>query len=1168
MPDAAVLMIPMHLDGLFLLQPQVVLSAMADFGDLPYVDGRRDVNADIPNLAEAILSQPFQDENLTLDPGMHLHWALPDALHHAIHSGGAVQVLPAPNRWLVTRTRGSQLAQWVVESNYLQPPTLPPSGAVRYPISGSPGTPPFRCLGRAIARQTWAETEQADPASFLPRLTAFGYGDPTFAAFYPNCHSIFGFFDAEVAAWDEQALDGVTYDVIGWYSDGSSDCLTTPVVRDALAEYRRHATEPQPALGFLQKEFGWTFEHPKERPFPQRTVYYARLTISDASFTDAAPGSVPATIAIGNTVTEALSTYLAHLSGGDAAQVEDQLEALHLMPALDGHRLDTGALFRHARHAKGFRPADGGQIWTVRPKASSSAAANAHDGQLRRVQLPSAVADGLHELNAAQQAYDRERAQLESLRQQLFADWYKYMLSSYPPDDSHEDVPDSDEIRFFIARTALPAIQSREARLRALDTRIQQSAGDLAHLLSQQELDAQQPGYELHMIPGPRYWQPHDPVVLIAHPSIVPTQRHGEDGRLRADGLLDCTAVTLSDFSGQMAPHLDVLRRYVAELQPAADQERIGFSRWTGQPWHPFLLEWRAEVLPLAGLSNLRPDARAYDPAYITGHYRFGADDADLTLREPKPVLARAAMIYSGRSILTNRAQDQVRERIAAYLRERQSDTPFDVALAAIQQQIQQNPALPMAQSLSGFHEALLQHKRTLQLPIAEPLGFPDAQAFTDQVRAAVQRSATRAPQPLNDFSPIRAGTLRLTGLRLVDTFGRAQTAPTDGASAPVLAATTLGNLTPSHILLPPRMAQPARLNLRWLSASHGGAAGAGDVEMNSHPATSPIVGWVAPNLLDGTLLIYEQSGQALGSIQPQGDRVVWRAAPGRPFQFGLAEILNPHLRRWVAYVVSQDQAFLSAMLVVVERALEQIDPESAAEHESLALLMGRPLALVRATIGLEVLGLPAVNQDWIVFRQDLRRETRDTDAFTAVRFPLRLGDEDRLNDGLVGYWVESGDSYADLAMYAPQTPDEPVEHPRIVTGRMDQRPELLLTVDMPPLTVTMLLDPRAEVNVVSGILPSKTIRVPPEHYVDALRAIEVSFLTAPIITSAQGVELTLRAEPGLAWSWMERENGIWKRTTDIEPVKDEATLATRHMLREGWLLLRQTPDTTPKTET
>ena len=80
-----------------------------------------------------------------------------------------------------------------------------------------------------------------------------------------------------------------------------------------------------------------------------------------------------------------------------------------------------------------------------------------------------------------------------------------------------------------------------------------------------------------------------------------------------------------------------------------------------------------------------------------------------------------------------------------------------------------------LAQSLSGFNEALLMHKQTLQLPIADPLGFQDAQDFTRAVHHAVGKSNCSAPQPHNDFHPIRTGLLRIRALRVIDTFGRVQ---------------------------------------------------------------------------------------------------------------------------------------------------------------------------------------------------------------------------------------------------------------------------------------------------------------------------------------------------------------------------------------------------------
>lgn len=73
-------MVPVHLNALYLPQEQQVVEAMADFSRQPYFDGKRDVNPDVANISEEIVSQPFQNQNLPLNAGIHLHWALPDAL--------------------------------------------------------------------------------------------------------------------------------------------------------------------------------------------------------------------------------------------------------------------------------------------------------------------------------------------------------------------------------------------------------------------------------------------------------------------------------------------------------------------------------------------------------------------------------------------------------------------------------------------------------------------------------------------------------------------------------------------------------------------------------------------------------------------------------------------------------------------------------------------------------------------------------------------------------------------------------------------------------------------------------------------------------------------------------------------------------------------------------
>ena len=78
--STSVVMVPMHLDALCLEKDAMVSDAMVDFSRLPFFDGTRDINPDVAPVSEEILSQPLQNKNLLLGSGIHLHWALPDAL--------------------------------------------------------------------------------------------------------------------------------------------------------------------------------------------------------------------------------------------------------------------------------------------------------------------------------------------------------------------------------------------------------------------------------------------------------------------------------------------------------------------------------------------------------------------------------------------------------------------------------------------------------------------------------------------------------------------------------------------------------------------------------------------------------------------------------------------------------------------------------------------------------------------------------------------------------------------------------------------------------------------------------------------------------------------------------------------------------------------------------
>ena len=1179
----------------------MVVEAMADFSRLPYCNGTQDVNSDVANISEEIVSTPFENQNLLLKAGIHLHWSLPDALTRSRprsrHEEGAQDFPPVPNRWLVTRSAQQVVEQkrewivvqeWIVESDYLYPVgDGAQSGSVNIPYRDGQAQP-FRYMGRKMLLQDWHPKDAK--AEYYPKLTALGYGEPTFAAFYPNCHSVFGFYDP-----DSKVVEGRRYDVIGWYNDPQQDYLKTFIQARA-----QKPTTNKSLTQALENDFKWTLAIAANEEFPERMVCYASLVFGQT--TDQKVDE-QITIAIGNTGTEALSAYLAETLNPEKKRddlkiiIEDQLEALQLSSSLEHRQLDIGPKFREARHEKGFIALPGGSLWNVRPEAKPTAPASAKDAEAGMT-LSAAMAHLLNRVNKGQQDYDQAQQEIESRRKQLFSDWYKYMLCAYPPDDARDDYPDIDEVKSYIefnllslkeanARTGELIVKDEGGRISARAdgaTPLAQAAKLVADINELQAtidrhneaLQAQgaKTTYKLKQVSGPRYWQPREPVVLMTGPAVKPTNRHGQDGRLRNDGLLETQLLEDTVLDNPGATTFEQIRKQIIKIgeQNKNKTENFAFNTRTAQPWHPFLLEWEVEVFPVENKSNLDQASGRYHHDFIKENYTLKENEVELSPQTNKGSTIQAANIYSGRSILTPHASLQLKKQLEAYLKktilaqyyqaqsipkdqqrdndlgpqidgleawykasnataldnpESKAKDPIYTAIRALQKLQSLNC---LSQSLSGFNEALLMHKQTMQLVISDPLGFDDYQSFAKNVSEAVQDAIYSAPEPLNDFNPIRSGAMRILHLRLVDTFGQFK----DLNLGTVITSEPMTKQRSAYtVWLPPRLVQPARINFRWLSADLG------EQEMNDHPATTPVCGWVLTNNLDNSLMIYDNQGRSLGYLDQMAN---WKSAPGSNIK--IDGIGNPHLKKMVTYIRDRGAAFLKDFISAVDNALENIEPENFAQHQSLALLMGRPLALVRTSVNLELQGRPAVHQGWNVFRQDMQREQRDDNGFTEIQFPIRLGEYKQFNDGLVGYWNEKDAGSKNDWFYAPQSDDKgEIKHRHIKTHRTDPM-TIFQSVNSAPQTLSMLVDPRGLVHATSGLLPAKAISLPPEQYAAALQAIEITFLSTPILTEAGKMRLPLPAEAGYQWSWLQNEAGTWSEISTRGVVKKQAFIA------------------------
>lgn len=941
-------------------------------------------------------------------------------------------------------------------------------------------------------------------------------------------------------------------------------------------------------------------------------------------------------------------------------QVEDQLEALLFAEELDQQKLDIGAKFRELRHREGFNAVAPSGHWVIRlERDSEQTAQEMAEAELSLSTLPITIAETLHQLNDLQKQYDGNIIQIDTARQQLFSDWYKYMMSTYPPQDSLIDFPDIDEVRYFIhekdlrplwrlllqtgrihldsptsptqATTdfdinpsdELAGVLKRELneelvfpteslatqladklqelwtqlqtenrklcllkqqdikdwdRLKevvltiaspelialfdtlSLETDIRDKTQQLALInginqsweaLSEEDLQAERlhmeqllPGlirphtkgfYRLQRITGPRYWQPKEPSLLITGDIAQVSDRFARDGQL---------ACTVGDILFSDGTTIGDSAIAVVEGQ---GEGPLGTRQADGQPWNPFLLEWEVEICPYQAGSNSRDGN--YQATYLTDKVHLPVNGTDLIVTRPEVLTGRNPNLYNGRSILTTQATKNLHTHLNIYTANHPKpttanhDDPSWIAHRA--KEILEGSDFKdkvLSQVLSGFNNALLMLRQSFQMPVADPLGFSEYHDFTRLVAHLVGQATKLSPQPLTDFSPIRGGDIRINQLRVVDTFGQYRELNFfDPSTGVQIQGSSMGESildgreSRVQLRMPPRLAQAARLQFRWLAAEQA-IQDEALVEMNAHPATSPICGWLLSNQLDGSLMVFDAKGRSMGAIENEDadERAKWRAAPGST---GMAEAelnedhVNIYLLRLINYIRDRKRHFVEDFIKSTSSVLQTIQPETFAQQQALALLMGRPMALVRASLDLELKGKPAVQHSWEAFyrdRQDGLADRRETDNYMDVRYPIRLGAVGQSNDGLIGYWLENEQEEMHTSpFYLNQVEDKKavlgVSHDDIPFLQNEVPIDQALTPADPVHTLSMLIDPRGKVNAYTGILPVKTIDIPSQQFLPALQAIDITFLTAPVLSPTSTLFIPLPKEEGYEWSWVEK---------------------------------------------
>lgn len=1156
------LIVPIQLSALYVPEEdRSIQGQMADFSLLPYTSASLgDVNSSQAYLGETITNKPFSDNEFPLKQGIHLHWALPDGLTTGTQQRNGELEFPAvPNRWLITRKQDGIInQQWVVESDYLFPEHEDYSDvAVNIPYEG--GEQPFRYLGRKMTYAQWKEN--GNQGKYLDKLTTVGYGEPSFAAFYPNCFSVFGYHDLLETDGKPIPAAGVEYEVVGWYSDPSSDPL-----RQLLQIHQGANTATRKQA--VQEEFDWLL--PEDFTGEGHLMCMAKLRLN-AGFDHQQVPALHPRITIGNTPTEALSAALAeYLIEGSAdpgqalVAIEDQLEAIQQASDLSGKSLDVAARFRQARHQSQFTAYQHSYSWTIGRSRKGNLKAENVPEELESV--PSSLQVLLHEVNELQDQYDWGTALITSDREQLFADWYKYMITLYPPDRLSDDYPAVDAVRHFLEAHALPAFDARLGFVGEIEVRDSEeghfiaadsgtsSPTSVARQLTekleqlQEQLtiwttteDTKVEAY-LKRVLDPRFWEPNDPCLLLEGGGLSVSERNGRDGTLTLypvaiDQVFD--PVSYSMFQEQLPEAL---------FEHIFEPDR--------QPWSPFLLDWEVQYFPYEHTSGSED---TFPKGLVTDHFEMRYGSPDLSLRGEKGSLSRRPMTYSGSSILTEESNDLLQQSIIEHMRklklpeayEQETGKHWDLSLKAFREWYANGNPKPgvlvqikaleklqemvcLSQSLDGLNLAMLMKKSTLSFPVDDPLNYGNPEdpkslrGFSaNRMSAAVEEVSHLAPVPWNPFHPIRSGVLKINRLRLIDTFGQTRSIDCSRIDTSYSLATSGSNYL---ISLPPRICHPTRMNFHL-------------IKRNARPGTVPravpdeqVLGWLVPNKVEKSLMIYEESGKALGYFKARK----WHEAIDSDQAVALDEISNSYLKNVVHFIqraIAEDEPgsdaddqFLMHFIQSLEDALDHTQPEVSQQLKGVSWLIGRPIAVVRTALSLEMLGSPAVDQSWGAFEKDMGRSDRETRGYTNVKLPIRIGEYGQLNDGLIGYWIEDWrgeqQEFINDVFYCPNSDyiDTPkIESQYVKPGASEPPINVYRSLSDPPQILTVLMEPRGLLHASAGILPCKKLGLNPAAYEQSINQLETTFLAAPLLMPRNQVHLGLRSAKTLEWSWVER---------------------------------------------
>lgn len=604
---------------------------------------------------------------------------------------------------------------------------------------------------------------------------------------------------------------------------------------------------------------------------------------------------------------------------------------------------------------------------------------------------------------------------------------------------------------------------------------------------------------------------------------------------------------------------------------PGTPPSPVAITNWR-QPWVPLFLEWRVRLDGAASLEG----------------WTLGDTDLD-----GAPAASPLTRTYAGRSPLHRGVGDALSNGISEWLLAEQRRDEADLSTS----------------QLEDADEAALGALATFLDPL--DLASASLDGLREQLLGiryqgiVVRDEDTKKPVADALPVPVFGGTATLEELRLVDAFGRTLDVPVDD----VVTTTQLDSGTPGELRLTPRIQNAARWLFRLVDPAHPlGADPATALEAwvdQLHPevAVNPVCGYLLPDHMDESLEVFDRAGDPLGELTHDtvSDAVTWEPAPGRPIppDSGPMHQLPDHaqhvglladgvVRADIAArhgdVEPGESSALTALLRAVDSTLWSVDAFASLGTPTVAGLVGRPIAVVRATLRLDA---PDDVDEVTVTAggggpEAVEARRAAYAELSRHRFPVRVGELGRSDDAVLGFFVD--DDYTRFHVV-----DKVVAAVALDTGRHRGQLGLLGSTDVPAVRrldhpfletedtvevrlgqtrrLTILMLPGGKVHLTSGILPRKSLALADEWVSPGLRRLVPSLRTGPVLVDPAQVRLPKVASFGPDQQFTRRTGPLTWRDDPIVAASTAAYLPPMpHEAQEGWIRVVPAPTPAPGT--